>query len=140
MSRREQERLDAQRRRRALLAWVAGGAVLAGAAVLAGIVVGGAAGGDGDGVSADVTVSMTDFAFDPDPIVLSGDDRAIKVVNDGTVEHDLFVPELGKGTPELDPGEELTIDFAGQPAGTYQVVCHIDGHSEAGMVTELIIE
>src|SRR3546814_12756823 len=82
---------------------------------------------------------MTDFAFDPDPIVLSGDDRAIKVVNDGTVKHDLLVAELGKGTPELDPGEELTIDFAGQPAGTYQVVCHIDGHSEAGMVTELTI-
>lgn len=83
---------------------------------------------------------MTEFAFDPDPIVLSGDEKALTVVNDGAVPHDLVVPELGKGTPDLPAGGELTIDLSDAPRGTYEVICDIPGHREAGMESELVIE
>lgn len=118
-----------------------GGAAVAVAAILA--VVISVLAGDGDSTAtagSGQRVSMTDYAFDPDPLVLSGDDKVVTIVNDGELDHDFVVPELGKGTPDLPPGAELTIDFSGQPAGTYEVLCDITGHREAGMVSELVIE
>jgi plastocyanin len=101
------------------------------------------AGGDDD-ATADGTgdaqrVSMTEFAFDPDPIVLEAGDARLEVVNDGAVAHDLVINELGKGTPDLPAGERMVVDLSDQPAGTYRVVCDLPGHTEAGMVTELTL-
>lgn len=96
----------------------------------------GSGGGGGDAL----VVSMTEFAFDPDPIVVSADNATLEVVNDGKVAHDLVVLALGKGTPDLPAGERMVLDLTGQPAGTYRVVCDLPGHTEAGMVTELTIE
>jgi uncharacterized cupredoxin-like copper-binding protein len=98
-------------------------------------------GDDGDGPAGDTTrVSMTEFAFDPDPIVLaSGATARLEVVNDGEVPHDLLVGELGKGTPDLEPGASMILDLTDQPPGTYRVVCDLPGHTEAGMVTELTL-
>lgn len=116
---------------------------------LAVAILGGAAvqfttrGGDGEDapVADTAQVSMTEFGFDPDPIVLpSGDGAQLEVVNDGAVAHDLVVGELGKGTPDLDPGVSMVLDLSAQPAGTYRVVCDLPGHTEAGMVTELVLE
>lgn len=85
-------------------------------------------------------VSMTEFAFDADPIVLpQGGGALLDVVNDGNVVHDLVIGDLGKGTPDLPPGGSMTLDLSDQPAGTYRVVCDLPGHTEAGMVTELVI-
>jgi uncharacterized cupredoxin-like copper-binding protein len=34
----------------------------------------------------------------------------------------------------------MVLDLSDQPAGTYRVVCDLPGHTEAGMVTELVLE
>jgi uncharacterized cupredoxin-like copper-binding protein len=92
----------------------------------------------GDAATAAATrVSMTDFAFSPDPLLSSG--GRLEIVNDGQVEHDFVVPELGKGTPDVPPGGVAVLDLAGQPAGTYIVLCSIPGHREAGMETALTL-
>lgn len=139
---REQQRARQARIRRGLLI---GGVALVVAVV--GVVVIAAVLDDGgsDGPAVDsagaTTVSMTDFAFSPDPIVLSlAAGARLEVVNDGTTAHDLLIVELGKGTPDLPPGERMTLDLSDQPAGTYRVVCDLPGHTEAGMVTELTLE
>lgn len=95
----------------------------------------GGGGGGGDGL----LVSMTEFAFDPNPIVLPSGETKVDVVNDGQVAHDLVIGALGKGTIELPPGERQVLDLSGQPAGTYRVVCDLPGHIEAGMVSEITI-
>lgn len=93
------------------------------------------------GAPRSVRVAMTEFAFSPDPIVLrSGDGARLEVVNDGAVPHDLVIVKLGKGTPDLPPGQSMVLDLSNQPAGTYRVVCDLPGHTEAGMVTELTLE
>lgn len=91
--------------------------------------------GTGDGL----TVTMTDFAFDPDPISVTGDEAQLLVVNDGQVVHNLVIPELGKGTPEVQAGDDFELDLTDQPPGTYRVICDIPGHVEAGMETEITI-
>lgn len=120
--------------------WIGAGVAFLALVVLVVVLVGGDDGSDTAEPGSGIRVSMTDYAFDPDPLVLSGDDKVVTIVNDGELPHDFVVPELGKGTPDLPPGGELTIDFSDQPPGTYDVLCDITGHAEAGMVSELVIE
>lgn len=91
--------------------------------------------GTGEGL----VVTMTEFAFDPDPITVTGDEAQLHVVNDGQVVHNLVIPELGKGTPEVQAGDDFELDLTDQPPGTYRVICDIPGHVEAGMETEITI-
>lgn len=100
--------------------------------------------GDGDeatntGTGEGLRVTMTDFEFDPDPISVTGDEAQLLVVNDGQVVHNLVIPELGKGTPEVQAGDDFELDLTDQPPGTYRVICDIPGHLEAGMETEITI-
>lgn len=91
--------------------------------------------GTGEGL----TVTMTEFAFDPDPITVTGDEAQLHVVNEGQVVHNLVIPELGKGTPEVQAGDDFELDLTDQPPGTYRVICDIPGHVAAGMETEITI-
>ena len=34
---------------------------------------------------------------------------------------------------EIEPGETKTLTFQAPPAGTYQIICAIEGHFDAGM-------
>lgn len=96
-------------------------------------------GAAGTGTGEALLVTMTDFAFDPDPITFAGDAAQLLVVNDGQVEHNLVIPELGKGTPEMLPGDDVALDLTDQAPGTYRVICDIPGHVEAGMETAITI-
>ena len=84
-------------------------------------------------------VSMVEMAFDPDPIEVDGPDIRLAVRNDGTVAHDLVLPELGKGTADQAPGTEAALVLEDVAPGTYLVICDLPGHREAGMETELIV-
>ncbi len=37
------------------------------------------------------------------------------------------------------PGGTSSITFRADKAGTYKIICTIDGHADAGMVGELIV-
>lgn len=137
---RRAQALRAQRRSRTRVIGI--GLGVAAGALLVGVLL---ANGQDDSASSptggsSVRVSMTEFAFDPGPIVLQhGAGARLEVVNDGKVPHDLLISALGKGTPDLPPGQTTVLDLSGQPAGTYRVVCDLPGHTEAGMVTKLIL-
>jgi plastocyanin len=99
-----------------------------------------AANGGSDDDTGSLRVSMTEYDFDPSPIVLPADVAALRVVNYGDEPHSLLVLGLGKGTPELATGEEMTVDLSDEPAGTYVVVCDVAGHRALGMETRLTLE
>ena len=117
------------------------GTVVGGLLVVAILVIVFAPGGPSDSTAdGDASViSMTEMAFTPDPIDVSLEDAHLRIVNDGVVAHSFVVPELGKGTPDVAPGEEMTLDLSTQPAGTYTVICDIPGHREAGMETTITL-
>jgi uncharacterized cupredoxin-like copper-binding protein len=100
-----------------------------------------AAGGSSDSTSGGKAsvISMTEMKFTPDPIDLPRTDARLRIANDGAVPHSFIVPELGKGTPDLEAGAEMTLDLTEVPAGTYTVICDIPGHREAGMETTLTL-
>ena len=92
---------------------------------------------DGDTATPGVEVSLTEYAFSPDPI--EAPDGRLDLSNDGAIEHNLVVIGLGKGSRELGPGETETLDLSQEPAGTYTVVCDLVGHREEGMETTLVL-
>lgn len=89
---------------------------------------------DSDGVDA-VPVALREYSFDPDPI--RAEEGRVELTNEGAIAHNFVVPELGKGSLELAPGQSQVMDLSDQPAGTYRVICDLTGHVEAGMETEI---
>lgn len=135
-SRRVQEQQLRQRR-------VIAGVVVSGLLVVVALVLALTAGGSSDPSdepTAAGVVSMIEMAFIPDPIDVTSDQARLRIVNDGLVPHSFVVPELGKGTPDLAPEAEMTLDFRDAAPGTYTVICDIPGHREAGMEGTLNVE
>ena len=104
--------------------------------------------------STEIHVDMTDFAFAPNQyIVAAGQEITLQLQHAGTVEHDFIIMKyessVGEHFDEADqpniywqikvqPGETETIRFtAPDHPGTYQIVCGMAGHVEAGMVGKL---
>jgi len=133
MSRASRQRLARQRTRRMQ---VIGASIV----VLVGVVVVAALMGNrgSSAPAAGITVSMTDYAFQPAPIEVGAGHVRFTVVNHGDVAHDLVLPELGKGTADQRPGSTASFDVELRP-GTYIVVCDLPGHRAAGMETQLIV-
>ena len=104
--------------------------------------------------SNEIHVHMTDFAFTPNQYAVPATGQiTLHIQHDGVVEHDFIImkngTEVGDHFNEEDqpnvywqvkvqPGESETITFtAPDQPGTYQIVCGMAGHVEAGMVGKL---
>ena len=84
------------------------------------------------------SVSLTEFAIEPDVMVAAG--APITVTNDGTAVHNYVVEEVeGYATPDIDGGGTSTLDTSGLAPGDYTVFCSIAGHREAGMEASLTV-
>lgn len=88
------------------------------------------------GGGAQVTVSLSEFAITPQDIEAPAGSTLL-VTNDGAGPHNLAVE--GIQTPDLNPGEQATLDISGLAPGTYEVVCMVAGHEAAGMTGTLTI-
>lgn len=106
--------------------------------------------------STEIDVAMTDFAFTPSQyIVPAGGEITLNATHDGLVEHDFVIMKLGMDVGghfteedlenvywlvKIQPGDSQTVAFTapGEP-GTYQIVCGMAGHVEAGMVGQLVV-
>ncbi|HSJ28924.1 MAG TPA: cupredoxin domain-containing protein [Acidimicrobiia bacterium] len=118
------------------------------AALFAALVLVGCGGGDGGDAAATtttidaapvdvVTVSATEFSYDPATIeVGAGMTVSLTLVNNGVVEHDITIDDLGV-VVHANPGETVSETIT-VPAGEYEVHCSIPGHREAGMEGVLV--
>ena len=91
--------------------------------------------------SADTTISLIDFALDPDEVsVDEGGNTTFRVVNDGQTEHALEIEGGGieEETDVLGPGEsaELTVELE---EGEYELYCPVGNHREQGMEGTLTV-
>lgn len=104
--------------------------------------------------STEIHVDMADFAFTPSQyIVPAGQEITLYVQHDGIVEHDFIIMKYGtevgghfneEDQPNIfwqikvqpSEAETVTLTAPSQP-GTYQIVCGMAGHVEAGMVGTL---
>lgn len=87
-----------------------------------------------------VEIVLREFAFEPRPLKVKTGTVRFLLMNRGTVEHDfaiLAVKEHNEhGKHLVKPGETKTVEIE-LPPGTYEAVCTIPGHREAGMVVSI---
>jgi plastocyanin len=93
----------------------------------------------------EITLSMTEFAYDPGPLTVAAGRVVIHAVNDGQVVHEIALSVSGEGhahhlseSGDVDPGDRVTLELDLEP-GEYELACHVTGHYEAGMVTTLTV-
>lgn len=130
--------------------------VLAGAGLLLGACGDDDDDGGGGEASTSIEATASDFEFDPDSwTVPAGEEFTIDFSNEGAVEHEWAVIKQGEDLDSEDDfaeekvlfeveaipaGESTTEAFTVDEAGTYQVICAIPSHFDAGMEGTLTVE
>lgn len=85
------------------------------------------------GDATDVTVTARDLVFDPATITVdAGEPVNLTLTNDGRVFHDLTIPDLDLML-DAQPGATVTTGITIDDAGTYDLLCTVPGHADAGM-------
>lgn len=100
-------------------------------------------GGNNNGAGAlQVTVTGTEFAFNPSTINASPDQTVnLTFVNNGAFPHTFTIQSLNIGTGTVQAGQSKTISFtAPATTGTYPVICAVLGHADKGMKANLVVQ
>ena len=63
----------------------------------------------------------------------------ITLRNEGALDHNLVIEEFGVNEL-VAPGAQTVVTLTIDKAGTYQYICSIPGHEEAGMVGQIIVQ
>ena len=103
----------------------------------------GEAGNGGEGASETITISATEFAFEPASVTIDEPGTYTFVVeNAGEAPHALAIegPGVDEESATIEGGEtaELTVEIT-EP-GEYELICPVDGHREQGMEGTLVLE
>jgi plastocyanin len=102
---------------------------------------GASAGGSSSASAVNITVTATEFKFDPATInAAPGQTINLTFTNKGSIQHTWVLPAANvKFT--VDAGKSDTKTFTAPTApGTYPIDCDIAGHKEAGMTGQLIVK
>ncbi len=87
-----------------------------------------------------VTVILREFEFEPRPLKVKAGKVRFLLINRGSVDHDFHIPSVMSAMEHekdlVAPGKNKTIEVELKP-GTYEVVCTLQGHKDAGMVVRL---
>ena len=85
-----------------------------------------------------VTIVSHDIFFDPKEVTIPANtDVTITLPNEGVTMHNFSIEELGISV-DIQPGETKDV-VVNAPAGTYEIICNVPGHKEAGMVGTLTV-
>jgi uncharacterized cupredoxin-like copper-binding protein len=85
----------------------------------------------------EIEVGLREFAITGDLAAPVGE-VVLSVTNNGGQVHNLTV-EGGPATPDLAPGASAVLNLGHLEAGSYQLLCAVAGHKEAGMAATLVV-
>jgi len=111
--------------------------------------------GGGNEPSTELTATVKEFQFTPNAwTVPAGQQISMAITNEGTTTHEWVLLQEGVAITseadlpeteeelladfvnveeEVEAGTTKTLTFQAPPAGTYQIICAIEGHFDAGM-------
>ncbi|HLS88825.1 MAG TPA: cupredoxin domain-containing protein [Sphingobacteriaceae bacterium] len=92
------------------------------------------------GMATEHRVVMGDNFFQPNRIeVPLGTEITVHLPNQGALVHNFQLDEFDINE-DVEPGDEKTIYFTADEAGTFTFICNIPGHKESGMVGTLEVK
>lgn len=86
-----------------------------------------------------VEVEMSEFKFTVEPAEVRAGKVTFELVNTGAVEHNFIIEGTDVKSEHIRAGQTVTVQ-ADMTPGTYRVVCDVAGHTEAGMMMELVVK
>jgi len=105
--------------------------------------------------SESLEVTARDFSFEPNSwTVLADTEFDVTMINEGfnlhewtvlpvgeriTTEAEFDIDDIALNLDDVGAGESVTRTFMLDAPGTYQVICKINGHFDAGMEGELTV-
>jgi uncharacterized cupredoxin-like copper-binding protein len=105
-------------------------------------------GGDGHGADSvqepvagaeEATVTAVDLDFKPDSIdAVAGEPLNVTVANEGKVLHDFTLEEFDFHV-NVDAGETKETSLTIDEPGTYEAICTVAGHADAGMKVKVVV-
>lgn len=95
--------------------------------------------GGGEGVANEPIFVAVDIAYESAPEALPTGDVAVRLENDGVIEHNVTIEELSDETILDAAGGETDDATVTLEAGEYTYYCSIPGHREAGMEGTLTV-
>jgi uncharacterized cupredoxin-like copper-binding protein len=90
-----------------------------------------ASGSEGEPESQVLQILLKDLEIEPPTLEAHPGSLTIEVANQGQVEHNFALE--GAATPMLQPGQSATLEVPSLPSGTYEFICEVPGHADAGM-------
>jgi uncharacterized cupredoxin-like copper-binding protein len=92
------------------------------------------------GAGSKIEVSGKEFSYSPAKLTLkAGQASTIVFKNTGTIEHDLTVDDVGFKL-SVASGKSADKELKVDKPGTYEFHCTVEGHKDAGMKGELVVE
>jgi plastocyanin len=88
-----------------------------------------------------VTLMTTEFKFSPDTINAKVGDRVQVTLDNtkGTLKHNIKQADLNIDAA-VEAGQKTTFEFTATKAGTFDFVCDVPGHKDAGMTGKIIVQ
>ncbi len=109
-------------------------------AVIGLLIVSCGSGGGSSTTGVSVSVKAQDIKFDVKEIKAKVNQPVVvSYLNEGTLEHNFVIKDFNV-KESIPTGGRKTITFTPTKTGTFDFVCDVPGHTEAGMVGKLIVE
>ena len=86
-----------------------------------------------------ISVELSEFNIAMSASTVRPGDITFQVKNNGNVDHNFVISTLKLRTEMLRPGQSVTVVATDVSAGTYEVICEVSGHLEAGMKSTLTV-
>jgi plastocyanin len=102
------------------------------------IAIAGCGGGNPPAGATNLDVESREFEFVPSELTARAGEIKVTLRNAGAVEHDFHIEEIPAAHVHSDVGETNESTFT-LDAGTYEFICTIPGHRQAGMVGTLTV-
>ena len=94
-----------------------------------------------DGPLKEIHIQMSNWNFVQDPVTIQKGDQVRLLVTSKEGTHGIMIPDLELSTDKIAPGEEQTLEFVAQEAGTFQYYCNVPcGPGHRSMRGQLMVE
>ena len=91
-------------------------------------------------VTREITVTGKSFSFSPATITVKKGEHVIITFKNSGGTHDWQLDEFGAATKKLNSGEEETIEFIADKAGSFEYYCSVGNHRAMGMKGTLTVQ
>lgn len=93
-----------------------------------------------EGAVKEFTVTGKNYSFSPKEISVNQGDKVKITLKSSGGSHNLVIDDFNVATGEIGNGEEDTIEFVADKAGTFEFYCSISNHKAMGMKGTLTVK